>query len=260
MSDDNNSKDLSKERYSRYARAYVTSPGHARGADLEKLVALAAPQPGWRVLDVATGGGHTALKFAPLTGLIVASDLTEKMLATARAFIRPLAAGKVQYCVADAEGLPFRAGVFDLVTCRIAPHHFPDPARFMQEAARVLCPGGLVLVQDHLLPDDLAAGRSVDDFERRRDPSHRRAFNRQEWLAMFAAAGLVVQAAVALAKRHEFREWVERQGGTDEDLTELEAMLTEMPPAAQVWLQPQNWSTPQASFANHHLIVAGRKQ
>ena len=59
------SKSLSQERYSRLAERYVHSDTHAKGEDLERLFAIGAPQPNWCALDIATGGGHTALKFAP---------------------------------------------------------------------------------------------------------------------------------------------------------------------------------------------------
>ena len=259
MTAGDDSKKLSRERYSRFAGRYVASPGHARGSDLERLLELAAPQPGWLALDVATGGGHTALKFGPHVRQVVASDLTEKMLQAARAFLRGQAGGQFRYSLADAEALPFRSDCFDLVTCRIAPHHFPDPARFLREAARVARSGGFVLVQDHLLPEDPAAGQAVDAFERRRDPSHRRAFSRREWEAMFDQAGLEIQAVETLVKRHELVPWVERQGGGPGDIAALRALLTQLPPTAQAWLQPRDWDQPGASFVNHHLIVLGRK-
>lgn len=259
MTADDDSKKLSQERYSRFAGGYVSSPGHARGVDLERLLVLAAPQPGWRVLDVATGGGHTALKVEPHVRQVVASDLTEKMLMAARAFLRQQAGSQFRFSVADAEALPFRDASFDLVTCRIAPHHFPAPAWFICEASRVVPAGGLVLIQDHLLPDDPAAGLAVDAFERRRDPSHCRAFSRLEWEAMFAQAGLVVKAVDTLVKRHELVSWVERQGGGPVDIAELRAMLPQLPQIAQDWLEPRDWDQPKASFVNHHLIILGRK-
>ncbi|MFL7790536.1 MAG: methyltransferase type 11, partial [Anaerolineae bacterium] len=58
-------KTLSQERYTQYAQGYVTSKAHAQGSELERLVDIARPQPNWIVLDAATGGGHTALAFAP---------------------------------------------------------------------------------------------------------------------------------------------------------------------------------------------------
>ena len=81
-------KKLSEERYTQYAEGYVTSQTHAKGADLERLIAIAQPQSDWAVLDVATGGGHTALRFAPHVAHVTASDLTARMLEKAEAFIR----------------------------------------------------------------------------------------------------------------------------------------------------------------------------
>lgn len=68
MSDQKDSKALSEERYTQYAEGYVTSQTHAKGSDLDRLIAIAEPQSDWVALDVATGGGHTALKFAPHVG------------------------------------------------------------------------------------------------------------------------------------------------------------------------------------------------
>ena len=259
MSSSNDSKSLSKARYGRFAGRYVASPTHARGVDLERLLELSAPQADWRVLDVATGGGHTALKFAPHVHQVVATDLTEKMLAAAREFLLGQGLGQFRFSLADAEALPFVTGSFDLVTCRIAAHHFPDPARFVQEAARVARPAGLVVVQDQLMPDDPAAGQSVNDFERHRDPSHSRALSQGEWLALLTAAGLDVQAVEALLKRHKLVSWAERQGATPETIAALQARLKDMPPIARDWLQPQDWGTSEASFAIHHIIITARK-
>lgn len=259
MNDQNDSKRLSQARFGRYGKGYITSPSHARGADLDLLLAWAQPQPGWRVLDVATGGGHTALKFAPHVRQVVATDLTEKMLAAARDFLLGQQAGQFRFSLADAEALPFAGGSFDLVTCRIAAHHFPNPPRFVQETARVARPGGLVLIQDQLMPDDSQARNSVNDFERYRDPSHHQALSLGEWRSILAACGLEVQAVETLVKRHNLVYWAEMQGATAEMIAALQARLDDMPPIARDWLQPQDWGTPQASFAIHHVIISGRK-
>ena len=68
------------------AAAYVESPLHAAGEDLDRLLAWGAARRADRVLDVATGGGHTALAFAGIARRVVAYDLTEPMLAAARAY------------------------------------------------------------------------------------------------------------------------------------------------------------------------------
>jgi ubiquinone/menaquinone biosynthesis C-methylase UbiE len=259
MTTESDSKALSQARYSRFAQGYVTSKTHARGAELERLIEIAQPRPEWNVLDVATGGGHTALKFAPFVAQVTATDITPRMLEQAEAFITGQGIKNVTFKLADAEDLPFEDGIFDLVTCRVAAHHFPDPARFVSESARVLRSGGLLLVQDHTLPEDAEAGRYVDDFERLRDPSHNRAFRPSEWAAMLESAGFKVEHSEQVVKRHGFVAWAERQGCTPETVGQLVALMEQAPPAVRAWMQPRDWGTPQASFANDHLIIAGRK-
>ena len=259
MKPDQDAKSLSRERFSQFAGRYVASQSHAQGSDLDRLVEIADPQADWLVLDVATGGGHTALKFAPYVREVIASDLTPEMLAAAEKFIRERGASNVTFELAAAENLPFVADHFDLVTCRIAPHHFSDCAGFIREGARLLKPGRLLLVQDHLLPADPAAAGFIDDFERLRDPSHHRAFSYPEWVGMFAQAGLQVTHTEEIIKRHQLLPWAERQGCSPETLAQLRAMLRNSPPAVAAWLQGENLDTPEASFANHHLLIAGRR-
>src|SRR5262245_26943395 len=100
------------------AQAYVASPLPAAGEDLQPLLAWGAARRADRVLDVATGGGHTALAFASGVRLVVAYDLTESMLAAARAHVRARGAANVEFVAGDAGALPFRDGSFDVVTCR----------------------------------------------------------------------------------------------------------------------------------------------
>ena len=181
------------------------------------------------------------------------------MLESARAFIAEKGVNNVTFRPADAEDLPFENERFDLVTCRIAPHHFPDCPRFVQESARVLKAGGLLLVQDHVLPEDEQTARYVDAFEKLRDSSHHRAFAETEWVEMFRAAGLKVEHTEQILKRHEFLPWAERQGCTPETIERLANMVEQATAGVIEWMQPQDFGTPAATFVNHHIIIAGRK-
>jgi ubiquinone/menaquinone biosynthesis C-methylase UbiE len=259
MTEPSDSKSKSKARYSQFAQGYVTSQTHVKGDDLERLVAVAQPQADWEVLDVATGGGHTALKFAPHVRHVWATDLTPKMLQAAEEHLRGKGIKNVDFKLADAEDLPFVDNTFDLVTCRIAPHHFPNCARFVREGVRVLKPSGLLLVQDHFLPEDEGAARYMDDFERLRDPSHNRAFTRGEWMVMFSAAGLQVEHNEEIIKRHQLFPWAERQGNSPETIAQLENLLKDASSAAAAWMKAENVGTLDASFVNHHILIAGRK-
>lgn len=259
MTDDFDAKSLSQQRYSKFAERYITSATHAKGQELDRLVEIAQPQLEWFALDVATGGGHTALKFAPYVAQVTATDITPRMLAKAQVFIENQEITNVSFEPADAEDLPFAEDSFDLVTCRIAPHHFPHPTRFVLESARVLKPQGLLLVQDHALPEDLEAARYINTFERLRDPSHHRACPESEWRSMFEAAGLTVEHTEQVVKSHRLYPWAERQGCTPEVIQRLVTMIQEAPEPVLAWMQPDAWGTPDASFVNQHLIIAGRK-
>ena len=117
----------------------------------------------------------------------------------------------------------------------------------------------MLLVQDHLLPEDAAAAQYVDSFERLRDPSHHRAFSQTGWENMVSLAGLQIEHTEEIIKRHPFISWAERQGCTAETIEQLNCMLIDAPPKAAEWLQAIDVNTPDASFVNHHILLAGRK-
>jgi ubiquinone/menaquinone biosynthesis C-methylase UbiE len=104
------------------------------------LVALAAPAPGERVLDLACGTGVVARHAAPLVepdGQVTGVDVNPAMLAVASAN-----APGVEWREADAARLPFGDGEFDVGLCEQALMFFPDRAAALGELRRVLAPGG----------------------------------------------------------------------------------------------------------------------
>ena len=232
-------RDLVKQQFGAHAEQYVNSADHASGDSLNRILELVAPQPGWRALDVATGGGHTALAVAPHVREVVATDLTAEMLAAAERFIRSKGLDNVTFREADAMALPFADGEFDLVTCRIAPHHFPDCAQFVRETARVLRPGGVAAVVDNVVPDDIAAAQHVNALEKLRDPSHNWAYAAGDWLAFFAAAGLGVTHNEIFVKARDCDEWCDRMGVDEQRRDQLRVLLLQAPAAARKALAPR---------------------
>ncbi|MFJ2866009.1 class I SAM-dependent methyltransferase [Kitasatospora sp. NPDC087314] len=128
----------------RWRREFST----AGAAVTRAVVESARPRPGMRVLDLACGVGEPALTLAPLvgpSGRVVATDLVPEMVGYAGEAAAKAGAAIV-FGVADAERLPFADASFDLVTCRNAVMHFPDPGRALAEAHRVLRIGGRIVL------------------------------------------------------------------------------------------------------------------
>lgn len=222
-----------RQTFGANAEAYVSSASHASGDDLARLVALAAPQSTDLALDISTGGGHTALALAPLVSRVVASDLTPRMLAVARAHLLAQGATNIDYVIADAERLPFLDETFDLVTVRIAPHHYPDVTRAVREMARVTRRGGRVVMIDNIAPEDPTLDALYNDWERRRDPSHLRAHTLAEWREFIADAGLRLTYAEVDSKASQFPAWTRRTQMPAEAAAALEAEMLAAPAAAQ---------------------------
>jgi SAM-dependent methyltransferase len=171
--------------WSERADAYRASAAHREGRD---LVLFADWAEGETALDVATGGGHVADRLRE-AGLHVTT-------------VDP-APGMKPDVVGRAAELPFADASFDVVACRVAAHHFQDPAPAVKEMARVS--RSLVLVADNLF-----LGEQGEQADRLRDPTHVRNYSEEEWRRLFDKAGLDVEAFEREDKRIELEPWLER--------------------------------------------------
>jgi len=255
-------RDLVKQQFGAHAPNYVTSAVHAKGQSLDRMLELVNPRPEWRALDIATGGGHTALALAPRVHEVVATDLTSEMLAAAGQFIRGKGFTNVSFREADAVALPFADGEFDLVTCRLAPHHFPDCAQFAREMARVLRSGGVAAMIDNTAPGD-AAARHINALEKLRDPSHNWMYSPGEWEAFFTAAGLRVEHLETFKKPMDFEQHCDRMNVPRHIRVQLRAMLWHAPAPALASLAPaftgDRLHGPITFYLDEVLIVGRRE-
>jgi SAM-dependent methyltransferase len=122
--------------------------------------------------------------------------------------------------VSTAEELPFADGTFDVVTCRIAAHHFPDIRRAIAEMARVT--QGLVVIEDNVF-----VGEDVEAAERLRDPTHVRCYSEDEWKEMLTEAGLEVEQLMHFERRTNVDEWLARVDTPPDDARRVRELLAE---------------------------------
>lgn len=252
-------KELVKQQYGAHAAGYVTSTVHAQGESLKRLVELIQPQKDWRALDVSTGGGHTALAFAPYVREVVASDLTPEMLAAAEKFIRGQGVTNVEFRIADAENLPFGDAEFDLVTNRIALHHFPDAQKAIREMARVLKQDGVLGFTDNTVPPHKQLAGFINHFEKLRDPSHNWCYPIPRLEAYMNDAGLKVEHVEESAKPMEFEAWADRMGCTLATKTELVRLLDTATPEGKEFFNPRIQDG-KLWFSIREGIIIARKQ
>ena len=220
---------LVEQKFGAAAADYAVSSVHAHGPSLARTVELVAPQSHWTALDVATGAGHTALVFAPLVKSVLATDVTEEMLEQARQLAAERGLKNFETARMDATALTSADETFDLVTCRLAAHHFPDPAAFVAEVWRVLLPGGTFALVDNISPDTFNEAASYNIFETLRDPSHARCLALGEWLSLLQAKGFEEPRHEILDQEIAFDPWVARMRCDAGAVVALRAMLAREP-------------------------------
>jgi SAM-dependent methyltransferase len=191
--------------WSQRAEAFRDSPTHRQGPDLDLLVEWCEPGPGVKVLDVATGGGHVARRLREEGCTVITVDPAPGMKADV---------------VAPADHLPFEDGSFDVVTCRIAAHHFPDIRAAVAEMTRVS--NSLLVIEDNVF-----RGENVEEAERLRDPTHVRCYSEDEWKEMVTAAGFEVEQVEHFDRRQSIDAWLERVETPPDTAARIRELLAE---------------------------------
>jgi len=219
------------------ARAYAVSRTHAEGGTLNLLLERLQPVADETLLDIACGAGGMTLAAAPFVERVIALDLASEMLAALALGARRAGIANVTRVVADAQELPLRDRSVELVTARMAPHHFADPAGAVREMARVLGRGGRLGIADGTVPDDPELDEFINRIDVLHDPTTVRNYSAREWRGFFEGAGLrvdsVEEEAFDLAEGRLLGEWVARSAGSTIVFEEIRRLLLNAPVAIQ---------------------------
>lgn len=139
---------------------------HVREEDVEQAMLRLAGQAPLRLhVDLGTGTGSVLRYFAPLAAQSIGIDQSRDMLAMARANLEKAGLRHVQVRHGDIYALPFADASCDFITIHQVLHFLDDPGRALNEAVRILKPGGRLLIAD-FAPHDLEQLRT--------DHAHRR--------------------------------------------------------------------------------------
>jgi ubiquinone/menaquinone biosynthesis C-methylase UbiE len=250
--------DQIRNQFTRQAQAYADT-AQAKDDDAHsKLVALIAPGPDARVLDVACGPGFLTLAFAARCAQVVGIDATDALLDIARANAQQRGATNARFDSGDATELAYVDGDFDVVVCRAAFHHFPNPSRVLSEMARVTRRGGLVMVADFVASANPQFARAHNAIERLCDPTHVRALPADQLRALFIANDLEIATDRPGRMHYGLTEWIEHGGPTGAAEEEIRRRFAAALTKDETGLDVRE-ENGEIRFTHQTLVLVGRR-
>ncbi len=180
-------KASARRHFDRWAGRYEEDRTSRWLADLQaEALRTLRPAKDDRMLDIGCGTGAAVREAAPAVERAVGVDLSPAMVARARELAADLP--NADFREADSELLPFGDDAFTAILCTTSFHHYPDPDRAIREMARVLAPGGRVVIGDGC--SDRLAARALDLVLRTFQRSHVHFYRSRELEAIIARSGL----------------------------------------------------------------------
>ena len=201
------------EEFTRQSAAFNASPVHRSAETLASLIDLIPADPRQHWLEVCCGPGIISRTLAARVGSVLGVDLTPTMVDLATAEAQREGLHNVRFSVADATNLSFPDASCDGAVTRFSLHHIPVPGRCVAELARVVRPGGWVVLGDHVTSEDLDVWLWHQELERLRDPSHWMSLTPRQLRGLGDAAGLTLREEKLIRFSLDYDEWLTRGTG-----------------------------------------------
>lgn len=257
--DQANAARMNIESFTRRADGFTRNSGTETLTPLHRAVARIGFGPGRWAADFGIGTGNSALPFLKAGGRVLGVDLTPAMARRGRERL----AGEgfshdAHFTLARCERTPLADGAVDCAICRNTFHHLADPETVVREMARVVRPGGHVIVMDHCYPDDDAERARIEEIDHIREPAMVRILSLKDFRAIFAACGLEVEEAEALSRRDSFDNWIAGAGTAEADIPRVRAGVRRLRDEGGGWLAPEGEDA-ALTLLRWDAIVVGRK-
>jgi SAM-dependent methyltransferase len=215
-----------------FAGARIGSAAETLGVVVDLVPA--DPEASW--LEAACGPAAISRAIASKVGRVRGVDLTPTMVEKAREEAARAGIGNAEFAVGDATALELPDASFDGAVTRFSFHHIPAPQRVLEEMARVVRPGGLVIVSDLLTDEGAEAQAWHQEIERLRDPSHWATPTPARLRRMGEAAGLELEREEVIAFEIDYEDWLARGSAGAAAGPLIDRLLGEAPEGAESFL------------------------
>jgi SAM-dependent methyltransferase len=215
--------------FTHQAETFNTSIAARDVPTLEEIMRLAAPQADERWLEVACGPGILSRELATRASAVHGVDMTPAMIEVARREAAAAGLGNATFAVGDATALDLPTASVDGAIARFAIHHIPAPIRMVHELARVVRPGGRIILADHVADTAPDAAAWSQEIERLRDPSHWASLPVARLRKLGAPAGLSLESETFVPLVLDFEDWLQRGSGGASARDVIEGQLDHRP-------------------------------
>lgn len=216
-----------REQFRRRRAAYAMPTSPSDQKFIAFLISISGVARTDLVMELACGNGNTTVGFAERCGRAIGIDVLDEPLQAARKTAAERQVKNVDFTVSEVEQLSFAADIFNGAVCRFSFHHFVNPARVFSELARVVAPGGWMVIADMVASEDPIKADLHNRMERLCDPTHSRTLAASEFERMFTEHGLRVALKVERDARLTLEDWIRFGGAPPENAGKLRQMARE---------------------------------
>jgi SAM-dependent methyltransferase len=226
-------EDSIRAEFTHQSRSFGASAAISSEQTLGVLTELVPADPTARWIDVACGPGVVSRALAARVGTVTGVDLTPAMVEEAERVALEEGIANVSFLLGNATALDLTDGSFDGAITRFSLHHIPVPSRVLAEMARLVRPGGWIVVGDQVTDDDGEGAAWHQEIERLRDPTHWASQRLGRLREMGEEAGLELDEERLVPIEIDYEDWLARGSAGQSASPLIDRLLAERPAGAE---------------------------